>query len=57
MANTIETNYDQWQVERYGNVIGSVETTPDGELIDSGIEEIERLAEYMNELTNAEQKS
>ena len=43
------TNYENWQLEKYGNVIGSIETTPDGDLFESGIEELNRLAEWMNE--------
>ncbi len=43
------TNYEQWQLEKYGNVVAPVECTPDGELFESGIEEINRLAEWTNE--------
>ena len=43
------TNYENWQLEKYGNVIGTIESTPDGELYESGIEELNRLAEWMNE--------
>jgi len=43
------TNYENWQIEKYGNVIGSIETTPDGDLFESGIDELNRLAEWMNE--------
>lgn len=44
-----KTNYENWQLEKYGNVIGSIETTPDGDLFESGIDELNRLAEWMNE--------
>ncbi len=45
----MENNYENWQIEKYGNVIGSIETTPDGDLFESGIDELNRLAEWMNE--------
>ena len=46
---SVFTNYENWQLEKYGNVIGTIESTPDGELFESGIEELNRLAEWMNE--------
>ena len=46
---SVFTNYENWQLEKYGNVIGQIETTPDGELFESGIEELNWLAEWMNE--------
>jgi len=50
LKTTMEnTNYENWQLEKYGNVIGAIESTPDGELYESGIEELNRLAEWMNE--------
>ena len=46
---SVFTNYENWQLEKYGNVIGTIESTPDGELFESGIEELNRLAEWMSE--------
>jgi hypothetical protein len=40
-------NYQQWQLEHYGNVVPPIEVNPDGELFESGIEELNRMAEYM----------
>lgn len=40
--------YSQWQLEKYGNIVGSIETTPDGDLFESGIEELNRMAEWMD---------
>jgi hypothetical protein len=52
MANVNQSpeldNYQAWQQERYGNIIPTVEATPDGDLYESGLEELDRLAEYMN---------
>lgn len=45
--NTELTNYDQWQQEKYGDVLAPIETTPEGDLFESGIEELNRLAEWM----------
>ena len=40
LKTTMEnTNYENWQLEKYGNVIGTIESTPDGELYESGIED------------------
>lgn len=41
------TNYEQFQMERYGNVLAPIESTPEGELFESGIDELNRWAEYM----------
>lgn len=46
--------YDQWQINTYGNIIPTVEETPDDELFESGIEELERLAEWMESMAEAE---
>lgn len=42
------TNYESWQLEKYHNILPTVQCTPDGELFETGIAEIERLAEWMN---------
>jgi hypothetical protein len=42
------TNYGAWQMERYGNIIPGIESTPDGELMNSGLEELNRLAEWIS---------
>lgn len=44
------TNYEQWQLENYGNVIPPIEITPDGDLLESGIEELNRMADWINEM-------
>ena len=52
MANitqTLElTNYEQFQLNKYGNILPTPEATPDGDLFESGIEELNRLAEWTN---------
>lgn len=42
------TNYDQFQLEKYGNILPTPEATPEGDLFESGIEELNRLAEWTN---------
>jgi hypothetical protein len=42
------TNYEQWQLENHGDVIGDISVTPEGEMYESGIEELNRLAEYID---------
>lgn len=42
------TNYEQWQLEKYGNILPTPEATSDGELYESGIEELNRLADWMD---------
>lgn len=42
------TNYEQFQLEKYGNVLPTPEATPEGDLFESGIEELNRLAEWTN---------
>lgn len=41
------TNYDAWQMEKYGNVVSDVETTPEGQLINSSLDELSRMAEWV----------
>jgi hypothetical protein len=41
------TNYDAWQMEKYGNVVSDIETTPEGQLINSGLDELSRMAEWV----------
>ena len=40
-------NYESFQLEKYGNIIPSIESTPEGELYESGLESIERLAQWI----------
>jgi hypothetical protein len=47
-TNNESTNYDRWQEERFGNVIPPIEVTPAGDLFESGIEELNRMAEWIN---------
>ena len=42
------TNFDQFQQNKYGNVLPMPEATPDGELYESGIDELNRIADWMN---------
>lgn len=42
------TNYEQFQLEKYGNVLPTPEATPEGDLYESGLEELDRLAEWTN---------
>ena len=41
------TNFGAWQIEKYGDLAPDVETTPEGELVNSGIEAVSRLAEWI----------
>jgi len=45
------TNYELWQLEKYGNVLPDVRDTPDEELENCGIEELNRITDYINEKT------
>lgn len=47
--NAEQTNYDLWQLERYGNILPTLEVTPDGDLFESGIEELNRMAAYIEQ--------
>lgn len=40
------TNYECWQIERYGDCLPEPEVTPSGEL-ESGVESMERFTEWM----------
>ena len=42
------TNYEKFQLEKYGNVLPTPEATPEGDLYESGLEELDRLAEWTN---------
>jgi hypothetical protein len=46
-------NYEQFQLEKYGNVLSAVSVLPDG-TCENGIDEIERQAEWIN--SQAEQQ-
>lgn len=48
------TNYEAFQLEKYGNALPTIEATPEGELYESGLAELERLAEYINVQTGRE---
>lgn len=59
MARTLSeelTNYEAWQIEKYGDVVPGIESTPDGELLNSGIEELHRLAEWISLHSQYEEK-
>lgn len=52
MSNQLSP-YDQFQLTTYGNILPAIANTKDEDLFESGIEELNRLAEwteYMNEL-------
>lgn len=49
-----QTNYETFQLEKYGNVVGSLETTPEGELFESGVDELNRLADYIERQSEKE---
>lgn len=40
--------FELWQLKVYGNIIESGKTLPDAELYEAGIEELDRLAEWIN---------
>jgi hypothetical protein len=48
------SNYDCWQLEKYGSILQEPVVLPDGELFETGIEELNRLAEWIE--MQAEQK-
>lgn len=41
-------NFERWQLEKYGNILPSGKTLPDAELFETGIEELNRLAEWID---------
>ena len=49
----IMTAYEQFQLTKYGNILPDTAHTPEDQLAENGIEELTRLAEWierMNEL-------
>jgi len=46
------TNYQSWQMEKYGNVVSEAESTSAAELMNSGLEELNRLAEWVSHQSN-----
>lgn len=42
------SNYEKFQMERYGNILPDVHNTPDDELEESGLAELDRIAEWMD---------
>lgn len=42
------TNYEVFQIERYGDILPSVSHTPESEMYESGIEELNRLSAYID---------
>lgn len=46
--------YERWQLEKYGNLLPTIDNTPDDELFESGIEELNRLSEWIESLTAVE---
>lgn len=41
------SNYDFWQLQKYGNIIPSINNTPDNEMYESGIAELDRISGYI----------
>ena len=50
------TNYEWWQLNNYGNIIPDCNNTPEDELFESGIEELNRLAEYQSALAQTQEE-
>lgn len=48
------TSYEIFQMERYGYIIPDISNTPESELFESGIEELNRLAEWTESMAEAE---
>jgi hypothetical protein len=53
----LEPNYRGWQMEKYGNIVPDTECTPEGELISGGLEELNRLAEWVSLQSQGDQMS
>ena len=51
MNNDLD-NYQRWQLETFGNILPSV--VPESELFESGIDELNRLAEWIDKESDAE---
>lgn len=49
MANDKLDAYQQWQLEKYGNIVPSVNNTPDDQLEESAFEEMDRMARWTEE--------
>lgn len=48
------TPYQEWQMTTYGNVLPEVGQTKDEDLFESGLEELNRLAEWTESLAEME---
>lgn len=42
------TNYEHWQLEHHGNIIPPVGQTPESNLYEWGLEELDRLADWID---------
>ncbi len=42
------TTFESWQLEKYGNVLSTPQTTPGGEAYEAGTDELNRMAEWMD---------
>lgn len=41
-------NYEAWQMKKYGNVVAGIGQTADDDLTGSGLEELNRLADWIS---------
>lgn len=48
------TPYEQFQLERYGNILPDQSITPEAELYENGMEELERLSEWIEQMAELE---
>lgn len=48
------TNYELFQLKRYGNILPVFKETPDDDLFESGIEELNRLADWTEKMAEQE---
>lgn len=46
------TSYELFQLERYGNIIPDISHTPEDNLLESGIEEINRLSAWTESMAD-----
>ena len=42
--------YEKWQLEKYGNILPPVESIPDERVIENGFDDLNRFAEWMQEM-------
>jgi len=47
-------SFERWQQAKYGNVIAPIDATPEPELYESGMQELERLTEWVEKTAEVE---